>query len=316
MPAARNFPPEVRRRNRITLLVLLGIVAICAATPVIDRLLTRPIPTVNNTARDLFPPKAGGTPLITLYGPKDAELTAAVASMLAGYEASEQAVFPEPAQPIEIALLPDPVEMKQVWIQIFSRDDRSPDERGIGRSTFVLYDARPSETLTIEQQTGEVAHLIGRALLEQKLEERLRLVSEPYTWLISDMMAVALMPGLADEAWSEYIELRETLDPLTERAWLNGFSKTPSPMVRTTTRLLAAEFIKSRRSTEFVPLIRDGYDLETAFRAMASGLLTSDKHANSAPPESIPGTSFDAMVERLENILKSKRAAAQREDGN
>ncbi|GEM_PF-4216078 len=316
MPGAKNFPPEVRRRNRITLFVLLGIVAICAATPVIDRLLTRPIPFVNQTARDLFPPQAGGTALVTLYGPKDAQLTAAVASMLERYEPAEQTVFPEPPQPIEIALLPDPVEMKQVWIQIFSRDDRAPDERGIGRSTFVLYDARPTETLTVEQQAGEVAHLIGRALLEQKLEERLRLVSEPYAWLVSDMMAVALMPDLADQAWSNYIELRKTNESLSERAWLHGFDVAPSPLVRVTTRLLAAEFVRSRRSTEFVPLIRDGYDLETAFRAMASGLITNEKQANSAPPQSIPGTSFDAMVERLENKLKSKQATARREDGN
>ncbi len=314
MPGAKSFPPELRRRNRITLLILLGIVAICAAIPVVDRLLTKPIPVVNQTARDLFPPKAAGTPLLTLYAPPEANLTAAVATMLERYEPAAQAVFPEPPTPIEVALLSDPVETKQVWIQIFSADDRKPGQRGVGRSSFVLYDAQPSEALSAEQQAGEVAHLIGRALLEQKLEERLRLVSEPYAWLVSDMMAVALMPGLEDEAWAEYIALRETHEPLTERAWLGGFDgKGPSPLARVTTRLLAAEFLRSRRSTEFVPLIRDGYDLETAFRAMASGLLTGGGQREDAPPESIPGTSFDAMIQRLEQRMQARQAPG--EDG-
>lgn len=314
MPGAKSFPPELRRRNRITLLTLLGVVAIFAAIPVVDRLLTKPIPVVNQTARDLFPPKAAGTPLLTLYAPPEADLTAAVATMLDRYEPAAQAVFPEPPQPIEIALLPDPVETKQVWIQIFSTDDRKPGQRGVGRSTFVLYDAQPSEGVTTQQQAGEVAQLIGRALLEQKLEERLRLVSEPYVWLVADMMAVALMPELEDEAWAEYIAARETHEPLSERAWLGGFVGTgPSPLVRATTRLLAAQFLRSRRSTEFIPLIRDGYDLETAFRAMASGLLTGGGQREDAPPESIPGTSFDAMIQRLEQQMQAR--AASKADG-
>ena len=308
MPAAKSFPPEIKRRNRRTLLILLIIVAIGAATPVVVRLATRPIPTVNQTARDLFPPLAGGTSNVTLYGPKEAPLTAAVATMLDRYDAAVQIVFPEAAAPIEIALLPDPVEMKQVWVQIFSRDDRSTHERGIGRSTFVLYDARPSETLTIEQQSGEVAHLIGTALLEQKLEERMRLVDPPYAWLVAEMMSVTLVPSLVDEAWSTYVQLRRNNDPLSERAWLGAFDGEPSLLAAATTRLIAAEFVKSRRRQEFVPLIRDGYDLETAFRALAGGLLTSEAPARGAPPQSVPGTSFDAMIDRIENQMKSRQA--------
>ena len=315
MPAAKSFAPEVKRRNRRTLLVLLVIVAICAATPVVVRLLTRPIPTVNQTARNLFPPLAGGSAGVKLYGPKDSPLTAAVATMLERYDSAEQTVFPEAAEPIEIALLPDAVEMKQVWIQIFSRDDRAPSERGIGRSTFVLYDARPSDTMTTQQRSGEVAHLIGSALLEQKLEERLRLVDPPFAWLVADMMAVALQPDLVDEAWNQYVELRQTNDPMKEKAWLSAFGREPTPLAAATTRLIAAEFVKSRRSQDFVPLIRDGYDLETAFRALASGLLTNQGPAKGAPPQSVPGTSFDAMVERIESKLKSHQAALEQQGG-
>lgn len=307
MPAAKSFPPELRRRNRLTLLALFGIVAICAATPVAVRLLTRPIPAINQTARDLFPPPAGQTPHVTLYAPPAVPLTAEVAAMLADYDAAVQTVFPESARPIEIALLADEMALKQVWIQIFSRDDRSEGVRGVGRATFVLYDARGADGVSVEQQSAEVGHLIGRALLEQKLEERLRLVSEPYAWLVAEMMAVALQPGILDAAWSDYIELRESNEPLTEKAWLGGFSGAPDPLVRATTRLIAGEFITSRRSTEFITLVRDGYDLETAFRAVASGLVTNQQQVESAPPQSVPGTSFDAMVERIENRMKSRR---------
>jgi len=315
MPAAKSFTPEIKRRNRRTLLALLGVMAVCAATPVVVRLLIRPIPTVNQTARDLFPPLAGGSDDVKLYGPQDSPLTAAVATMLQRYDSAVQTVFSDAPAPLEIALLPDPVEMKQVWIQIFSRDDRSPNVRGVGRSTFVLYDARPSEMMTAEHQSGEVAHLIGAALLEQMLQERLRLVDPPFAWLVADMMAVALQPDLVDEAWSQYVQRRQTDDPMKEKAWLSAFGDEPDPLAAVTTRLIAAEFVNSRRRQDFVPLIRDGYDLETAFRALASGLLANHGPAKGAPPQSVPGTSFDAMVDRIESKLKSHQAALEQPGG-
>jgi len=310
MPGAKNFPPELKRRNRLTLLAFLGVIVLLALTPLILRLLTRPIPTLSDSARDLFPDKAGVTSGITLYAAAEAELTAAVGDMLVNYPFAVQAVFPEAAKPIEIALLDDEVQVRQVWIQVFGRDDRRPGVRGVGRATFVLYETRVPAPIEVRAQAAEVAHFIGRALLEQKLEERLRLVPEAYAWLVGEMMAVALMPELVEQAWREYEQLRQSAEPMTEKGWLGAFAAEPGAMARVTTRLIAAEFISSRRSHEMVALIRDGYDVETAFRAVASGLVTSEAQADNTPPQSVPGTSFDAMVERLEGKLVSRRARA------
>lgn len=119
MPGARNFSPEIKRRNRFTLAAFMAIACLLAAAPLAVRLLTRPIPALSDSARGLFPDEAGAAPGLTLYGAADSDLTAAVGAMLDTYSAAVQTVFPEAARPVEIALLDDAVQARQVWIQVF-----------------------------------------------------------------------------------------------------------------------------------------------------------------------------------------------------
>lgn len=306
MPGAQSFSPEIRRRNRATLGTFIALAVILALTPLIVRLTTPRIPTLSVSARELFPDKAGVESGVTLYGRADSPLTGAVAAMLARYRSAASILCPDTPQAVEIALLDDEVQIRQVWIQVFGRDDRRRGVRGVGRAAFVLYDARPAVDLDVHAQAAEVAHLFGRALLEQQLQERLRLVPESYAMLAGEMMAVALMPDLAEEAWRDYARLRADQPALTEKAWLRAFDGDPSAAARLTTRLIAAEFITSRRSTDFIALIRDGYEMETAFRAVASGLVTEAGRTADAPPQSVPGTSVDAMIERIEAKLTAR----------
>lgn len=306
MPGAQSFSPETRRRNRATLGTFIGLAVILAITPLVVRLTTPRIPTLSASARELFPDKAGVEAGITLYGRADSPLTDAVARMLSRYPGAATILCTDAPQAIEIALLDDEVQIRQVWIQVFGRDDRRPGVRGVGRASFVLYDARPSADLDVHAQAAEVAHLLGRSLLEQQLLERLRLVPETYAALVGEMMAVALLPDLVEEAWRDYARVRESEPALSEKAWLRAFEGAPSAAARLTTRLIAAEFITSRRSTDFIALIGEGYEMETAFRAAASGLVAEAGRSADLPPQSVPGTSVDAMIERLEEKLKSR----------
>lgn len=315
MPGARNFSPELKRRNRFTLAAFMAIACLLAAAPLAVRLLTRPIPALSDSARGLFPDEAGAAPGLTLYGAADSDLTAAVGAMLDTYSAAVQTVFPEAARPVEIALLDDAVQARQVWIQVFGRDDRRLGVRGVGRSTFVLYDASAAASLDPGEQAAEVAHFLGRALLEQKLEERLRLVPEPYAHLIGEMMAVALMPDLAGQAQRDYETLRASEAALTEKAWLASFDGEPGALAIATTRLIAAEFVASPRRRELVALLREGYGEETAFRAVAAGLVSAEARAANTPPQSVPGTSFDDMVERLERRIEERRSGGEEGQG-
>ncbi len=315
MPGARHFSPELKRRNRLTLLAFIAIACLLAAAPLAVRLLTRPIPALSSSARDLFHDKAGAAPGLTLYGPAESDLTAAVGAMLDNYAAAVQTVFPEAARPVEIALLDDEVQVRQVWIQVFGRDDRRPGVHGVGRATFVLYDASAAAALDVREQAAEVAHFLGRALLEQKLEERLRLVPDAHAHLIGEMMALALLPELVEDAQREYDSLRASEPALTEKAWLASFQGEPGALARVTTRLIAAEFLASPRSRELVALLREGYGEETAFRAVAAGLVSAEARAANTPPQSVPGTSFDDMVQRLELGREERRSGREQGQG-
>lgn len=293
-----TFSPELRTKNRITLAVILVIAIIAAFVPVIVRLMTTPIPTINNTARDLLPGEAAKTEHVVLYSAVDS-WTQPVVARLGAHGNEVQRFFPDPIGDVEGVIFGDTDTFTQAWVQTFGQDNRAPGQNAVGRAGFFFVNAQPGTTPTA-RELADLFHAYGHALLELQMLERYRVVPKWYRHVVAEMVALTFVPEAAEAAQSEYKSRRATEPPPTEREFYQDFDGERASMNRLAATLMAARFITAGEPLPFVALADAGEDLETAFRAIAR---------SSAPEQPIdPATGkpqpirsgFDGVLEVLD----------------
>ncbi|MFG0328581.1 MAG: hypothetical protein ACF8PN_01675 [Phycisphaerales bacterium] len=314
------------RRTWGTLAAAAFIIVLTAAIPLILRLSMRPTPEINSTARDLLPPAFAKTDLVTLYSNPGAWADATRDS-LPRYDEAVRRVFPptrpgvpggfvENMTPIEGIIVDDPETFGQLWVQIFGGDTRRFRERGVGRASFFLVladsDGESIETPS-SRDIADIAHVFGQSVLEQALNERYRYLPDWYRAIVGELVAVAVVSEALDDARDEYAEWRQTNEPMTEREYLTGpFRLGESTAIHDAmTTLIAARLLESDRLTEFISLVDEGEELETAFRAAAATAAQRDSVDRPVPI----GSSLGAALEAIEADYQRDRVRDASDDG-
>lgn len=279
--------PQQRTANRRTIFVIAFIVVALMAVPVTLRLLVTPAPELNRTARELLPPEASRTEVITLFaGPTP--WRDAVAATLPSYAAAIEGCYgARPPRgrtfdPVEGVLFDQEDAFRQAWTQIFGRDDRAPGQVGIGRNRFFLYyvgleGAEGARQIT-PRQIADVAHCFGSAVMEQYLGERYRYLPLWYRDIGSEMAAVAVMPEVVDDAWRTLLTDANgspvsaadapSLIP-APAAFQAALSEWPvAPRFGALVTIIAGVNLDGMRAPDWIALVDSGNDVETTVRAV------------------------------------------------
>jgi len=279
--------PQQRAANRRTIFIIAIIVAALMAVPVTLRLLVTPAPELNRTARELLPPEASRTDVITLYAGSTPWRDAVAATLPAYASAIERCYGARPPRgrsyvPVEGVLFDQEDDFRQAWTQIFGRDDRAPGQVAIGRDRFFLYyvgleGAEGARQIT-PRQIADVAHCFGSAVMEQYLGERYRYVPIWYRDIGSEMAAVAVMPEIVDEAWrvlltdaaGSPVSAAEAPDliplPADFQAALEEWPVAPRDSALAT--IIAGVNLDGLRAPDWIALVDSGNDVETTVRAV------------------------------------------------
>lgn len=279
--------PLQQAANRRTIGIIAFLVILLMLVPLVMRLTVSPTPDLNRTARELLPAEASRTERVVLYS-GDTPWREAVAEDLPRYEEVMNRAYGvrPPAgrgfAPVEGALLDSEQDYRQMWTQIFGRDNLLPGQFGIGREKFFLYfvgvPGGDGVRAVTKRGLADVTHHFGRAVMEQYLGERYRYMPGWYLAIGGEMGAVIVYPEVVEEAWRFLLTgVDGNLMPADRAAEAIGtpdefqeeVEKWPmAQRARSLATIIAAESVAGGRGSDWIGLVSLGNDVETTVRGV------------------------------------------------